>query len=36
MVRNCVLLLVMMVVLLNFIVDVLYAWVDPRLRARSL
>lgn len=35
-VRNCVLLLVMMVVLLNFIVDVLYAWVDPRLRARSL
>lgn len=35
-VRNCVLLLVMLVVVLNFIVDVLYAWVDPRLRARTL
>lgn len=35
-VRNCVLLLVGMVVVLNFIVDVLYVLVDPRLRARAL
>lgn len=35
-VRNGVLLLVMMVVVLNFIVDVLYALVDPRMRVRSL
>jgi peptide/nickel transport system permease protein len=31
-VRDVVLLLVAMVVVVNFIVDVLYAWVDPRLR----
>jgi peptide/nickel transport system permease protein len=31
-VRDVVLLLVAMVVAVNFIVDVLYAWVDPRLR----
>ncbi|MDO4905807.1 MAG: ABC transporter permease [Lautropia sp.] len=35
-VRNCVLLLVAMVVVLNFIVDVFYALIDPRLRARAL
>ena len=31
-VRNCVMLLAAMVVIVNFIVDVLYALVDPRLR----
>jgi peptide/nickel transport system permease protein len=31
-VRDVVLLLVAMVVVVNFVVDVLYAWVDPRLR----
>jgi peptide/nickel transport system permease protein len=31
-VRDVVLLLVAMVVVVNFFVDVLYAWVDPRLR----
>ncbi len=35
-VRNCVLLLVAMVVTLNFVVDVCYALIDPRLRARTL
>lgn len=35
-VRNCVLLLVAMVVVLNFLVDVVYAMIDPRLRARAL
>jgi len=33
-VRNGVLLLVAMVVVINFLVDVLAAWIDPRLRAR--
>ena len=33
-VRNGVLLLVAMVVVINFLVDVLVAWIDPRLRAR--
>ncbi len=31
-VRDVVLLLVATVVIVNFVVDVLYAWVDPRLR----
>ncbi len=33
-VRNGVLLLVAMVVVINFLVDVLAAWIDPRLRVR--
>jgi peptide/nickel transport system permease protein len=32
-VRDVVLLLVAMVVAVNFVVDVLYVWVDPRLKA---
>ena len=32
-VRNCVMLLAAMVVLVNFVVDVLYAVIDPRLKA---
>ena len=31
-VRDVVMLLVAVVVVVNFVVDVLYAWVDPRLR----
>ncbi len=34
-VRNCVMLLAAMVVCVNFIVDVLYAVIDPRLKATS-
>ncbi len=34
-VRDVVMLLAAVVVAVNFIVDVLYAWVDPRLRASS-
>jgi peptide/nickel transport system permease protein len=34
-VRNCVMLLAAMVVVVNFVVDLLYAAVDPRLRARG-
>lgn len=35
-VRNCVMLLAAMVILVNFIVDVLYAVIDPRVKARDL
>ena len=35
-VRNCVLLLVAMVIAVNFVVDVLYALIDPRIEAGSL
>jgi peptide/nickel transport system permease protein len=35
-VRNCVMLLAAMVVLVNFVVDVLYAAIDPRVRAGDL
>jgi peptide/nickel transport system permease protein len=31
-VRDVVMLLAAVVVVVNFVVDVLYAWVDPRLR----
>lgn len=31
-VRNCVMLLAAMVVVVNFVVDVLYAAIDPRLK----
>ncbi|KAF1049505.1 ABC transporter permease [Xylophilus sp.] len=33
-VRNCVMLLAGMVVVMNFVVDVLYAWIDPRVKQR--
>ena len=36
MVRNCVMLLAAMVIVVNFIVDVLYAVIDPRVKARDL
>ncbi|MDO4704863.1 MAG: ABC transporter permease [Comamonadaceae bacterium] len=32
-VRNCVVLLAGMVIVVNFVVDVLYAWIDPRVQA---
>jgi len=35
-VRNCVMLLAAMVILVNFTVDVLYAVIDPRVKARDL
>ena len=35
-VRNCVLLLAAMVVLVNFVVDVLYAVIDPRIKASDI
>ncbi len=35
-VRNCVLLLAAMVVVINFIVDVLYAAIDQRIEASDL
>ncbi len=35
-VRNCVMLLAAMVVLVNFVVDLLYALVDPRIKAGEL
>jgi len=35
-VRNCVMLLAAMVVLVNFVVDVLYAVIDPRVKAADL
>lgn len=35
-VRNCVMLLAAMVVIVNFIVDLLYAAIDPRLKASDL
>ncbi len=34
-VRNCVMLLAAMVIVVNFVVDLLYAAIDPRLRARG-
>jgi len=35
-VRNCVMLLATMVVIVNFVVDVLYAVIDPRLKASDI
>lgn len=35
-VRNCVMLLAAMVVIINFIVDVLYAAIDPRIKASDI
>ena len=35
-VRNCVMLLATMVVIVNFIVDVLYAVIDPRVKASEI
>ena len=35
-VRNCVMLLAGMVVVVNFIVDVLYAAIDPRVKANEI
>jgi peptide/nickel transport system permease protein len=35
-VRNCVMLLATMVVIVNFVVDVLYAFVDPRIKVHDL
>ena len=35
-VRNCVMLLAAMVVIVNFVVDVLYALIDPRLKASDI
>jgi len=35
-VRNCVMLLAAMVVIVNFIVDVLYAVIDPRVKASDI
>ncbi|CAM4055462.1 MAG: ABC transporter permease [Comamonas sp.] len=35
-VRNCVLLLAAMVVLINFVVDMLYAAIDPRIKASDI
>ena len=35
-VRNCVMLLAAMVVLVNFVVDLLYAVIDPRIQAHDI
>ena len=35
-VRNCVMLLAAMVVIVNFVVDVLYALIDPRIKVQNL
>jgi peptide/nickel transport system permease protein len=35
-VRNCVMLLAAMVVIVNFVVDVLYAFIDPRIKVKNL
>jgi len=35
-VRNCVMLLATMVIIVNFVVDVLYAVIDPRLKASDI
>ena len=35
-VRNCVMLLAAMVVVVNFMVDVLYAFIDPRIKVHDL
>ena len=34
-VRNVVVLLVAAVILINFVVDLAYAWIDPRLRRQG-
>jgi len=34
-VESVVMLLVFAVILVNFLVDIAYAWVDPRIRVRS-
>ncbi|MBV8698080.1 MAG: ABC transporter permease, partial [Bradyrhizobium sp.] len=35
-VRNCVMLLAAMVISVNFVVDVLYAVIDPRIKVHHL
>jgi peptide/nickel transport system permease protein len=35
-VRNCVMLLAAMVVIVNFVVDLLYATIDPRVKASDI
>jgi peptide/nickel transport system permease protein len=35
-VRNCVMLLATMVIVINFVVDVLYAVIDPRVKTTDL
>jgi peptide/nickel transport system permease protein len=35
-VRNCVMLLAGMVVVVNLLVDLLYAWIDPRIKASDI
>ena len=35
-VRNCVMLLAAMVVIVNFVVDILYAVIDPRVKASDI
>jgi peptide/nickel transport system permease protein len=35
-VRNCVMLLAAMVVMVNFVVDILYAVIDPRIKASDI
>lgn len=35
-VRNCVLLLAALVIVVNFVVDLLYAWIDPRIQTSPL
>ncbi len=35
-VRNCVMLLAAMVVVVNFVVDLLYAAIDPRIKAADI
>ena len=35
-VRNCVMLLAAMVVVVNFVVDLLYATIDPRIKASDI
>jgi peptide/nickel transport system permease protein len=34
-VRDVVMLLSVMVIVINFVIDVLYVWIDPRLKAVS-
>jgi peptide/nickel transport system permease protein len=35
-VRNCVMLMASMVIVINFFVDVIYAVIDPRIKASDL
>jgi peptide/nickel transport system permease protein len=35
-VRNCVMFLAAMVVIVNFVIDVLYAAIDPRVKAADI